>query len=255
LHNYHIVGDNTYREVDGILRDVPTPRMAHVKPRNPLQKLAWLVCDDPRYAVVALQGGVGTGKTMIAILSSLQKLRDGVYRTLMYTRPPVPKQYEMGFLPGTEQEKLEPWMLAFYDQIELCAGKAEVERLIRTEQIQFISIDKVKGRTFRDSVLIVDEAQDTSEDTVELLIGRMGEGSKIILVGDQNQIDARGVTQDRNGLAHIRVIDDQPEVAIVTLSEPVRSRAAQLSLLLSMRRMEREERPRERLRLHRTVGN
>lgn len=235
MHRYVIQDGNVYLDKDGILYDVPTPKIGGYKPKNLEQKIAWSVCLNPDYIVKVIIGEVGTGKTMIAVLSALYRLDRGEFHQLIYTRPPAPKQFELGYLPGTESEKLTPWVQAFFDQAEL-VPKINVERYIREGRIQFLNIERVKGRTFRNSIIIVDETQDCTPETVECLLGRLSEGSETIFIGDPNQVDTRGLSPEYNGLVHLWLINDQPDVAVVELHEPVRSRAAELALLLSKRR-------------------
>lgn len=251
MHSYVIQDDKLYVERDGVLYDVPTPKIAGIKPRNLEQKLAWAICMDPSYVVKGLIGNVGTGKTMIAVLSALMRLEKGEFQKLIYTRPPAPKQFQLGYLPGNEDEKYLPWVQAFYDQAELLPN-LRLDQLIRDNRIEFLNIERVKGRTFRNSIVIVDEGQDCSETTMECLIGRPGDTfgpkgevyhSEIIIVGDPLQVDAPGCTPECNGLVHLWDIHDQPDVAIVELKEPKRSRAAELSLLLSERRLMRKQDP------------
>lgn len=248
MHSYVIQDDKVYVEKDGILYNVPTPKIAGIKPRNLEQKLAWAVCMDPQYVVKALIGSVGTGKTMIAVLSALKRLEKGEFHKLIYTRPPAPKQFQLGFLPGDEEDKYMPWVQAFFDQAELYP-RDRLDQFLRDDRIEFLNIERVKGRTFRNSIIIVDEGQDCTESTMECLIGRPGDfvgpdgetfHSEIIVVGDPLQVDAVGCTPERNGLVHLWNINDQPDVAIVELKQPVRSRAAELSLLLSQRRLARQ---------------
>jgi PhoH-like ATPase len=198
--------------------------------------MAWSICMDPAYVIKVIRGEVGTGKSMIAVLSALQRVANGEFPGgLIYTRPPAPKQFDLGFLPGDESEKFAPWVQAFWDQAELFPSSL-LKRLSEDGLINFVPIDKIKGRTFRGMIVIVDEAQDCTETTMECLVGRPGDGSELIIIGDPRQVDAPGCTPEKNGLIHLDLIDDQPDVAIVNLVKPERGRAAELSLLLSRRR-------------------
>ena len=185
-----------------------------IEPRNAEQSFAFEILNDPNVKLVALTGKAGTGKTLLALAAALGKLTD--YKQILLARPVVAlSNKDIGFLPGDEQEKISPLMRPIVDNLEQLIDSDEEERyqdeqelqgkieeifargLIQTEAMNFI-----RGRSFVKTYLIIDEAQNMTPNQVKGIITRAGKGTKIILLGDPNQIDRPFLDERTNGLSY-----------------------------------------------------
>jgi phosphate starvation-inducible PhoH-like protein len=134
-------------------------------------------------------GPAGTGKTYIPVAMALQALKDEEVSKIIITRPVVEAGEKLGFLPGALEEKINPYLRPIYDAIESMEGFGAVERLTGTRQVEIAPIAYMRGRTLEDAFIIVDEAQNTTVDQLEMLVTRMGMGSKLVITGDITQVD------------------------------------------------------------------
>ncbi|KAB3539009.1 PhoH family protein [Alkaliphilus pronyensis] len=194
-----------------------------LKPINMEQKMAFELLMDESVHFVTLTGGAGSGKTILPTSVALQKvIEKGVYRKIVFVRPVVPAGNDIGYLPGNEIEKLKPWMGPFYDAIDnLFDNKSKDKKTIgntRNENsidmfidmfrekgiIETKSFTYMRGRTLSGSLVIVDEAQQTTPHLAKLLLTRAGHDSKFVFVGDpsDNQIDNILVDSKSNGLVY-----------------------------------------------------
>lgn len=198
-------------------------------PINRNQKMAFELLMDPTVPFVTITGGAGSGKTIMATAVALEKvIEQGEYRKIVFVRPTVAAGNDIGFLPGTEEEKLRPWMGSFYDAIESLmlgrkstredfnrpnrsrADKPEfsVENFIETYRargmIETKTFTYMRGRTLSNAMVIVDEAQELTPHLAKLMLTRAGFGSKFIFLGDpsDNQIDNMLVDARSNGLVY-----------------------------------------------------
>jgi len=171
--------------------------------RNLEQNMAINLLMNPELDIVTLMGRAGTGKTLLALACGLQQtIEDNLYDCILVTRATVPMGQDIGYLPGTEREKLEPWMGAVTDNLSILLGEnsQQVEDVLGQHRIEIKSLGLLRGRTFTRTWLIVDEAQNLSPHQMKTLITRMGEGSKIIVLGNNAQIDTPYLTARTNGL-------------------------------------------------------
>jgi len=171
--------------------------------RNLEQNMAINLLMNPELDIVTLMGRAGTGKTLLALACGLQQtIEDNLYDCILVTRATVPMGQDIGYLPGTEREKLEPWMGAVTDNLSILLGEnsQQVEDVLGQHRIEIKSLGLLRGRTFTRTWLIVDEAQNLSPHQMKTLITRMGEGSKIIILGNNGQIDTPYLTARTNGL-------------------------------------------------------
>ncbi|MFM7760595.1 MAG: PhoH family protein [Burkholderiaceae bacterium] len=180
--------------------------------RNREQNFAMNLLMDPECDFVTLLGQAGTGKTLLALAAGLaQVLESKVYNEIIVTRVTVPVGEDIGFLPGTEEEKMGPWMGAFDDNLEVLNksdsdagewGRAATQELIRS-RIKIKSLNFMRGRTFVNKYLIIDEAQNLTPKQVKTLVTRAGPGTKIVCLGNIAQIDTPYLTEGSSGLTYV----------------------------------------------------
>lgn len=135
-------------------------------------------------------GGAGTGKTYIAARSAFRKVLEGKYEKIIIARPTVaPTKHKMGFLPGNADMKLKPWLIPILSAFRDEASQAEIDILKNSGCIEFVSFEHMRGRTFKDSVVLLDEAQNCDFRDLKLFLTRIGENSLVIINGDTDQVD------------------------------------------------------------------
>tara|TARA_B100000242_G_C43032362_1_gene481075 strand:- start:360 stop:1637 length:1278 start_codon:yes stop_codon:yes gene_type:complete len=173
-----------------------------VRPRNKEQKFALHVLNDDQIPLVCLTGRAGSGKTFLTLMSGLDSLMTGKYERIVVTRNIEPVGRDIGFLPGDVNEKMEPWMSPLLDNFRHhFKDKTYFEAMIEKGQIEIAPLAFIRGRTFNNSFIIVDEAQNASIHELKTVITRIGEGSKIVLMGDTDQIDTHYIDKRSNGLS------------------------------------------------------
>lgn len=204
--------------------------------RNQEQSLALNLLMDPEIDFVTLLGPAGTGKTLLALAAGLaQTLDDKRYREIIMTRVTVPLGEDIGFLPGTEEEKMTPWMGALMDNLEVLASPAEeagswgrdATQDLLARRIKIRSLNFMRGRTFLNRYIILDEAQNLTAKQLKALITRAGPGTKVVALGNIAQIDTPYLTETTSGLTY--VVDrfkDWQHSGHITLQRVERSRLA-----------------------------
>ncbi len=180
--------------------------------RNREQNFALNLLMNPDVDFVTLLGQAGTGKTLLALASGLaQILETKIYNEIIVTRATVPLGDDIGFLPGTEEEKMQPWMGALEDNLEVLNrgvdgggdwGRSAAADLIRT-RIKIKSLNFMRGRTFINKFLIIDEAQNLTPKQMKALITRAGPGTKVVCMGNIAQIDSPYLTEGSSGLTYV----------------------------------------------------
>jgi PhoH-like ATPase len=180
--------------------------------RNREQNFALNLLMNPEVDFVTLLGQAGTGKTLLALAAGLaQVLETKLYNEIIVTRVTVPVGEDIGFLPGTEEEKMSPWMGAFDDNLEVLMksdgdagdwGRAATQDLIRS-RIKIKSLNFMRGRTFVNKFLIIDEAQNLTPKQMKTLVTRAGPGTKILCLGNIAQIDTPYLTEGSSGLTYV----------------------------------------------------
>jgi PhoH-like ATPase len=205
--------------------------------RNREQNFAMNMLTDPEVDFVTLAGTAGTGKTLMALAAGLtQVLDDRRYTEIIMTRATVSVGEDIGFLPGTEEEKMGPWMGALDDNLEFLAkgdggnagewGRAATNELIRS-RIKIKSMNFMRGRTFMNKYVIIDEAQNLTPKQMKTLITRAGPGTKIICMGNLAQIDTPYLTEGSSGLTYaVDRFKGWPHGGHITLARGERSRLA-----------------------------
>ncbi len=181
-------------------------------PLNEEQRCAidLLLRDDIK--LITLIGQAGTGKTLLALTCGLQKVFDeDVYKRILVSRPIMPLGKDIGYLPGSKEEKVYHWMQPIYDNLEyLCEhtagaenGKETKEWIIDSEKIEMEAVTYIRGRSLSNTYIIIDEAQNLTPHEVKTIISRAGKGTKVILTGDPTQIDNPYLDKDSNALTYI----------------------------------------------------
>ena len=167
------------------------------RPKNPI-KFKISLNDEQKEAkskilnntVTLLAGSAGSGKTLLACQIALEKLFTKECDKIIITRPTVSKE-EIGFLPGDLREKMDPWVQPIYQNMYALYDKTKIEKLISDGAIEIVPVSFMRGRTFLDSVVIVDEAQNVTHEQMEMIVTRIGLRSKMIICGDDHQVDLK----------------------------------------------------------------
>ena len=183
-----------------------------IKARNLEQNLALNLLMDPEIDFVSLLGNAGTGKTLLSLAAGLeQTLEQKLYREIIMTRVTIPVGEDIGFLPGTEEEKMTPWMGALMDNLEVLTepspeggawGRAATSDLV-SQRIKIRSVNFMRGRTFLNRYVIIDEAQNLTSKQLKTLVTRAGPGTKIVCLGNIAQIDTPYLSETTSGLTYV----------------------------------------------------
>jgi PhoH-like ATPase len=208
-----------------------------IKPRNREQHFAFDALLDDRIKLVTLMGKAGTGKTLMAMAAGLKKtVLDREFRRLVVARPTISMGKELGFLPGSLEEKLAPWMQPIHDALEMLSDLnmgQESRRsgdLMRSGSIVVEALSYIRGRSIAHQFMVIDEAQNLTPLEVKTIITRVGHGTKIIFTGDPYQIDNPYVDSSSNGFNYIiSKFRSQPIAAHIELQKGERSELAELA--------------------------
>ena len=168
-----------------------------IKPRNLKQQYLISLLENPNKHITFATGPAGTGKTLLSTLYAIKSLKEGTARKIVITRPAVSVDEQHGFLPGTLVEKMSPWTRPMFDIFEEYYNSSEIGHMIKENIIEIAPLAYMRGRTFKNSVIIADEMQNATDNQMKMLLTRIGDCSKLIVTGDLDQHD-RGY-QD-NGL-------------------------------------------------------
>ena len=183
--------------------------------------------NETRRPIIICTGNAGTGKTFTALAAALQLKQDKRYRTIVYGRNPMPIGEDMGFLPGGLDEKYGPYMGPLYDNLEAIASVStdHLNPKELAQRIEMVPIAFLRGRSFRDTILIIDEAQNLDLTALKAILTRVGDYSKVVLLGSMNQIDdARQRKKDKCDFEKvIDAIKDLPYVGYINLTKSMRS--------------------------------
>ncbi len=220
-----------------LARDFRTPQHAAwgIQARNREQNFAFNLLLDPDIDFVTLLGTAGTGKTLLTLAAGLALTLDQkLYKEIIMTRETIPLGEEIGFLPGTEEEKMTPWMGALLDNLELLGTRESsgswergATNQLLLNRVKVRSLNFMRGRTFLNRYLILDEAQNLTSKQMKALVTRAGPGTKIVCLGNIGQIDTPYLTGTSSGLTY--VVDrfkEWPHSAHITLKRGERSRLA-----------------------------
>jgi len=207
-----------------------------VRPRNKEQNFAFDLLMDPNVPIVTLVGQAGSGKTLMAIAAGLAQVVEDqsavTYRRLVVSRPIQPMGKDIGYLPGTMEEKMSPWLMPIQDNLQFLMGNDKETLKMYTDDgtIEIEALTYIRGRSIANSFIIIDEAQNLSAHELKTIITRVGENTKIVLTGDIEQIDNIYVDETSNGLTYaIEKFKSYELSGHITLIKGERSKVATLA--------------------------
>ena len=209
-----------------------------VKARNKEQTFALDLLTNPDIPVVSLIGKAGSGKTLCAIAAGLDQVmpadqgKDALYKRLIVSRPVQPLGKDIGFLPGSLEEKMAPWLAPVQDNLRYLLGddKATLEMYTQKGAIEIEALTYIRGRSIANAYMVIDEAQNLTMHEIKTIITRVGEGTKVVLTGDIEQIDNVYVDETSNGLVHaVEKFKLSPLAGHVSLQKGERSKVATLA--------------------------
>tara|TARA_B100000073_G_C23744389_1_gene574660 strand:- start:868 stop:2259 length:1392 start_codon:yes stop_codon:yes gene_type:complete len=224
--------------------------LGKIKPKNLEQSFALELLLDPGINLVSLVGKAGTGKTLLALAVGLHQVADeNIYERMLVSRPPISLGKEVGFLPGSLDEKLAPWMKPIIDNLDFLTGSKSNKFGHNSNQkerqdnvgnswedlkgmgiLEVEAINYIRGRSIPHQFILIDEAQNLTPLEVKTIVTRAGEGTKIVFTGDPNQIDQPYLDSDSNGLTWVaKKLQNQNIVGHITLSQGERSELAELA--------------------------
>ena len=185
------------------------------RPKNPIKfnvqlneeqkKAKTTILESP---ITVIKGMAGSGKTLVATQAALDMLFTGQVEKIIITRPTVSKE-EIGFLPGDLQAKMDPWLAPIYHNLFALYNEEKIRKEMENGRIEIVPFAFMRGRTFVNSFVIVDEAQNVTHSQMETVIGRLGRGSKMVICGDMAQIDLRDKRE--TGFSFLARIEEQVE--------------------------------------------
>lgn len=212
-----------------------------LEPRSDEQAIALGALLDPEISLVTLTGKAGTGKTLLALAAGLAQVTEREeYERVLVSRAIFPLGRDIGYLPGTIEEKMEPWLQPIYDNLDFLLSQRErrqshrprprAEELVDMGLIEVAPITFIRGRSIPRQYLIIDEAQNLTPHEVKTMLTRAGEGAKVVLIGDPHQVDHPYLDPENNGLRYVaRRFSHQECAAHLHLTKGERSRLAELA--------------------------
>ena len=189
-------------EVFKAKRKPKTPIKFHLQLNEEQKEAKSLIIDNP---VTVLKGMAGSGKTLVAVQAALDMLFNKEVENIVITRPTVSKE-EIGFLPGDLKEKMDPWLAPIYHNLYMLYGKEKIDREVQKGTIEIVPFAFMRGRTFVNSFVVVDEAQNVTQEQMETVLGRLGKGSKMVICGDIAQIDLK--TKKDSGFSFLNRVEE-----------------------------------------------
>jgi len=186
-----------------------------ISARNANQKVYLHKLQDENISIVLAIGPAGTGKTMLAVQHGIKQLQEGVVDKIIVTRPAVSVDEDLGFLPGTLNEKMAPWTRPIFDVFLEYYKQQDINKMLEEGVIEISPLAYMRGRTFKNAYIIADECQNTTVNQMKMLLTRLGEGSKMVVTGDLAQadrvndnglIDFCNLLTGKQGLQHIDIV-------------------------------------------------
>lgn len=201
-----------YLGPEKVLRRLPpgSPLVSGIRPLNLRQQFAFDLLLDPTIQLVTLVGKAGTGKTLLAIAAGMaQAVDQKIYTRVLVSRPVIPLGKDIGFLPGSKDEKLHNWMQPLFDNLDFILSQNHLQslktsdQLLKSRVIEIEALSFIRGRSLPKQFIIIDEAQNLSPHEVKTIVSRAGKGSKVVLTGDPYQIDSPYLDAESNGLTYL----------------------------------------------------
>ena len=233
-----------YEGVDRPLRRVSEYKTGiwGIKPRNKEQSFAFDLLLDPEIKIITLIGRAGSGKTLCAIAAGLSQTlerqgkkhmgSDPLYKKLVVSRPIQPVGKDIGFLPGSMEDKMMPWLAPIQDNLQYLMGndKLTLESYLKSGTIEMEAITYIRGRSISDAFIMIDEAQNLTTHELKTILTRVGENTKIVLTGDIEQIDNTYINETTNGLTYaVEKFKNEDLAGHVILQKGERSKVATLA--------------------------
>jgi phosphate starvation-inducible PhoH-like protein len=183
---------------------------------NEEQKVA--KADILSHTVSLLKGQAGSGKTLLACQIALDMFFNRQIEKIIITRPNVASADEIGFLPGSMKEKMDPWLAPIYANLYMLYSKQTIDKMVENQDIEIVPFAFVRGRTFVNACVIVDEAQNVNNNQTEMIVGRLGLNSKMIFCGDTSQIDLKNKRE--SGIDFFKILESRVSgVKVIVLQQ------------------------------------
>tara|TARA_Y100000114_G_C11758956_1_gene328437 strand:+ start:479 stop:1792 length:1314 start_codon:yes stop_codon:yes gene_type:complete len=202
-------------------------------PRNKEQQFALDLLMDPKIPVVSLVGKAGSGKTLLALAAGLeQTFQNNIYKKIVVTKPVEPVGKDIGFLPGTMEEKMMPWLAPIQDNLQFLMGddRATLEMYMEKGKIEVEAMTFIRGRSISNAFIVIDEVQNMTQHEIKTVLTRVGEGTKIVLTGDIEQIDNVYIDATNNGLSYVvERLKEESLTGHITLLKGERSKVATIA--------------------------
>ena len=211
-----------------------TTKVWSTNPRNKEQQFAFELLMDPAVPVVSLVGKAGSGKTLLALAAGLEQTfnKNSLYKKIVVTKPVEPVGKDIGFLPGTMEDKMMPWLAPIQDNLQFLMGddKATLEMYMDKGQIEVEAMTFIRGRSISNAFIVIDEVQNMTQHEIKTVLTRVGEGTKIVLTGDIEQIDNVYIDATNNGLSYVvERLKEEDLTGHVTLLKGERSKVATIA--------------------------
>jgi len=204
------------------------------EPRNKEQQFAFDLLLDPDIPVISLVGKAGSGKTLLALAAGLEQTfgQNSIYKKIVVTKPVEPVGKDIGFLPGSMEDKMLPWLAPIQDNLQFLMGddKATLELYMEKGQIEVEAMTFIRGRSISNAFIVIDEVQNMTQHEIKTVLTRVGEGTKIVLTGDIEQIDNVYIDATNNGLSYVvERLKEEQITGHVTLLKGERSKVATIA--------------------------
>ena len=210
----------------------------HIKPKNKHQEDYIKLLDNPKPSIVVASGPAGVAKTYLCNAIGIKKLINGEVDKLIITRPAVSVDEEHGFLPGSLEDKMDPWMRPIYDVFYKFISPIQVKNLIAKQQIEICPLAYMRGRTFENSWICADEMQNSTPLQMLMLLTRIGNNSKLIITGDPYQHDRgfynNGFSDFIKKIKHANLNDLENEVGLIEFDKSDIERSNAVKIILNM---------------------
>ncbi len=189
-------------------------KQVHILPRNKNQETYMLKLLDPRKDIVFGIGPAGTGKTLLAVQVAIKNFKDGLVDKIVITRPAVSVDEDLGFLPGTMEDKMAPWTRPIFDVFKEYYSPREVEGMIQEGIVEIAPLSYMRGRTFKNAFIVADEMQNATPSQMKMLLTRIGEKSYMVVTGDLHQADR---ASDNGLLEFVKKLEGYRETSCIDI--------------------------------------